>query len=900
MPDLLREVRTRLATLGLTAERETEIADELAQHLADRYTELRARGEIEAAAVEQVRAELAGSTDALAATERRPRNPEPPEPVGGEGTGYVLADLWRDLRYGTRSLRRTPGFTTVAVLTLALGIGATTAMFSVLNAVLLRPLPFPDPENLVSIYQTYDKAEGGIGSLSMAEFLELERDGRAFSSVATYVTPREGFSWMAGDRAERIFGTVVSADFFTTLGVHPIVGTAFQPGDDSPGAPMTAVLSYSFWRRRLGGDPSIVGRQLTIQGAPVTVLGVMPPGVWFPRGDAAELWLNETLETPTRLGPFGWHGIARLRPDVNATQRQAALDQVAARVRDRFPGGVERWTFVDRPLADQFTRGLRPALLVLMGAVVLVLLIACVNVTNLMLARATSREHEIGVRTALGASRTRIVKQLLTEGVLLAMFGGALGVVLAMWGVGVLIAAAPDSLSPLRDLSVSVDARVLAVAAAAAMGSVLLFGLAPALLGPGAAVTAIRESGRGGSEGPARRYLRSGLVAAEFAFSLLLLIGAGLLLRSLAKLRAVDTGLRADGVVTASIALPTAAYGTSAQVLSFHDRLLQEIRALPGVQTASASVGLPPDVFGSFTDFFVVGHPMPVGEFEPLGNDLSVDGDYFGTLGIPLRSGRIFDARDNTAKAPQTVIVSAELARQYFGGSDPINQRLSIGGTGPANEYTIIGVVGDVPYSGLAGGASAAIYFPFAQFAIGVSRSFSVVVRSATSPTEVAAALRTVVKRIDPQLAVAHFRTVRDLVDSSVAANRFRTILLALFAALALVLAAIGIYGVMAYSVGRRAREIGVRIALGAHPRQLYAQILREGLTVAGVGIAIGLAAALAVTRVASNLLFNVSATDALTFCLVPLFLIAIAALACIIPARRAAQVDPAITMVAD
>ena len=901
MPDWRSEIRTRLAPLGLTSKRETEIVDEVAQHFDDRFADLRARGQTEDEARAHVRAELADNAlaGALATTER----PAPRidiEPVGGSPSGHFLADLGRDIRYGLRSLSRAPGFSAVAALTLALGIGATTAMFSVFNSVLLRPLPFPEPQNLVSLYQTYDKAEGGIGSLSLAEYLELRSDGRAFSSLATYVSPRDGFSWMAGDRAERVFGTVVSADFFTTLGVHPMLGTAFQLGDDAPGAPMTAVLSYTFWQRRLGGDPSVVGKQLTIQGGPVTVLGVMPPNVWFPRSDVAEMWLNETLTTPTRQGPFGWHGIARVRSGVNTAQRKAALDQVAGRVRDRFPGGPERWTLVERPLADQFTRGLRPALVLLMGAVVLVLLIACVNVTNLMLGRAASREHEIAVRTALGASRARVVKQLLTEGVLLAMIGGIAGVVLAMWGVRVLIAGAPDSLSPLRDLGVSMDGRVLAVAAAAAMGSVLLFALAPALLGPVAAVNAIRESGRGSSEGPARRYLRSALVVAEFAFSLVLLVGAGLLLRSLARLREVDTGVRADGVVTASIALPKAGYGAAAGVLAFHDRLLGELRALPGVQSASVSVGLPPDVFGNSTDFFAVGHPVPVGEFAPLGENLSVDGDYFATLGIPLRGGRIFNARDNNANAPQTVIISAELARQYFSGSDPINQRLSIGGTGPANEYAIVGVVGDVPYSGLARGPSAAIYFPFAQFSMGVSRSFSVVIRSATSPTEVANALRTVVRRIDPQLAVAQFRTIRDLVDSSVAADRFRTTLLTLFAALALVLAAIGIYGVMAYSVSRRSREIGVRIALGAHSRQVYAQILREGLTVAGVGIAVGLAASFAMTRIVSKLLFGVSATNALTFCLVPLFLLCVAALASIIPARRAAHVDPAITMTVD
>jgi putative ABC transport system permease protein len=463
-----------------------------------------------------------------------------------------------------------------------------------------------------------------------------------------------------------------------------------------------------------------------------------------------------------------------------------------------------------------------------------------------------------------------------------------------------LIASAPDNLPMLRDLTVRVDGPVLAVAAAATMGSVLLFGLAPSLIGGPARTTAsIREAGRAGTDGRARRFARSALVGAEFAFSVVLLVSAGLLLRSLTKLQGVDTGIRAEGVITASIALPKAAYATSVEVLSFHDRLLAEVRAAPGIERASISVGLPPDVFGNQSDFFVVGHPVPAGGFAPIGDYLSVDGDYFATMGIPLRSGRVFDARDN-GQGPQTVMISAELARQFFAGTDPIDQRLSIGGTGPANEYRVVGVVADVPYDGLARGPSTTMYFPFDQFSQGPSRSFSVAIRSSQPEGEISGLLRTTLRRLDPELAAAKVRTARDLVDASVAAERFRTRLLSLFAIVALVLAAVGIYGVMAFSVGRRSREIGVRIALGAGRRQLYSQIVREGLNVAVVGVVVGLAAAAAVTRVVSKLLFAVSATDALTFSVVPLLLLGVAALASYLPARRAARVDPAITMVAE
>ncbi len=660
MPDWRAEIRARLAPQELSAHRETEIVEEWAQHLEDRYADLRARGQSDHDALAATRAELAAEVFADLAGSSRVADAG--APLGGEPSSrHFSADLWRDIRFGARSLRRTPGFTVLAALTLALGIGATTAMFGVLNAVLLRPLPFPHPENLVRLYATYDKAPGGVGSFSIADFLQVRDDGRGYSSIATSETPQDGFSILLGDRAERVFGTIVSADFFSTLGVHPLLGRGFERGDDAPGVPPTVVLSYGFWQRRLGADPAILGRHLEIQGTPAAVIGVMPPGVWFPRSDVAEVWLNETLTPPTRQGPFGWRITARIRPGVTAAQRQLALDQAAGQVRARFPGGPDRWTFVERPLMDQFTQGVRPALLILMGAVGLVLLIACVNVTNLLLARATTREHEISVRTSLGASRSRIVRQLLGESLVLAVLGGAGGVAIATWGMHALIAAAPESLSALRDLDASIDGRVLLLASVVSIGCALVFGTAPALMtAMGGTVLSIGQSTRGGTDGPARRRVRSALVGAEFALSLVMLIMAGLLIRSLAKLHSADTGVRADGVVTASIALPKARYATPAQVLAFHDRLVGQLRAARGITAVTASVGLPPDVFGNTSDFFPVRDPVPEGSFSPVGDYLCVDGDYFATLGVPLLSGRVFDTRDN-ANAPATVIISAQL-----------------------------------------------------------------------------------------------------------------------------------------------------------------------------------------------------------------------------------------------
>lgn len=901
MPDWRAEIRERLAPLRLLAHREQEIADELAQHLEDRYADLRARGSSDADAARTVREELAREPliPSLAGVEH-PMDDRDHQPLRATSAASVASSFWRDLRYGARALRKAPGFTAVATLTLALGIGATTAMFSVLNAVLLRPLPFPQPEQLVRLYGTYEKSSGGITSFSAADFLAMHADGRVLSSVAMYTVPSEGFSFVSGERAERVFGTVVSADFFKTLGVRPMLGRAFQPGDDADGAQPIVVLGYGFWQRRLGGDAGVIGKQLNIQGRPATVIGVMPASVWFPSG-RLEFWMNDNFATPKRRGPFGWAAIGRLNPAVSDAERRTVFDQVAAGIRTQFPGGPQHWTFVTHPLSQQFSGDLGPVLVMLMGAVVVVLLIACVNVTNLMLARATSRAQEIAVRTALGASRMTLVRQLLTESALLAALGGAVGVVLAIWGMSALLARSPNA-TMLHDLGVGLDGRVLAIAAVAAMGSVLLFGLAPALLGaPAIASGSMRESARGGTDARSRRRLRSGLVAAEFALSLVLLIGAGLLIRSMSKLRQVDTGVRTDGVVTASISLPNFRYVKPEQIIAFHDRLLGELRAVPGVGHASAAIGLPPDVFGSSSDFFVTSHPVAEGEFSPIAATLVVDGDYFAALDIPLRAGRVFDSRDNSSpNSPATVIVSSALAKKYFPTGDAVGQRLNIGGIGDANAYTIVGIVGDVRYEGVSSSSTIAMYQPFAQFPMGLSRSFSVVVQTPMAAIEVASSLRAAVRAIDPELAIAKVRTVHDLVNMSVADDEFRTALLALFALLALVLAGIGIYGVMAYAVGRRAREIGIRLALGARSRQVYALILREGLTVAVTGITTGIVLSFVATRVVSKLLFGVSATDSLTFATAPLVLLAIATVACIVPARRAARVDPAVTMRGD
>ncbi len=898
MHEWTAEIRARIAPLGLRPEREHEIAEELGQHLRDREEEMRARGTSDADALHCLREELgrAPLLDSLAHSARGHLAHIQPPP-GARSRASLASTLWRDIRYGARSLRKAPGFTTVAILTLALGIGATTAMFSVLDAVLLRPLPFAQPEQLVRIFNSYGAIAGNLQSLSNADFLALRADTRAYSAIASFRIPNDGFSYVTGDRAERVYGTVVSSSFFATLGIHPLIGRAFQNGDDAQGAPPTAVLSYAFWRRRLGGDPAIVGKAIKIQGRPTTVIGVMPATVWYPRGDRAELWLADNFGTPPRRGPFGLAVLARMRPAVGVAQRNAILSQIANGVRTQFPGGPDKWSFAQQPIAERFSAPLRPVLLVLMGAVVVVLLIACVNVTNLMLARATSREQEIAVRTALGASRAALVRQLLVEGALLAGVGGATGVLLAIWGVRVLASVAPDTLFVLRDVRANIDWRVLSPALVVTLGSVLLFALAPAIIGASSrAVGAMRDAVRGGTDAPGRRRLRGALVISEFALSLVLLVGAGLLIRSLSKLLAVDTGVRGDGVVTASVALPATRYPTMEQIGAFHDRLLAELRRRAGMERVSTSVGLPPDIFGSASDFFLTSRPPAAGEFSPLADVLAVDGDYFAALGIPLLSGRVFDARDH-ADAPGTVLISEALSRSYFPEGRPLGERLNVGGTGEGNAYTIVGVVRNVRYDGVSQAPSEAIYFPFVQGTMGTTPIFAIVARTKLSAGEVARLVRDAVHGIDPELAVANVRTARELVEKSVAADRFRTILFGLFAIVALALSAIGIYGVMTYTVGRRSREIGIRLALGARAGEIYRLVLREGLGVAAIGVGLGLFASIALTRAVSTMLYEVSATDAATLIAVPALLLSVAALACLVPARRAARVDPNVTM---
>lgn len=887
-----REIRQRLAERGWEPAREAEIVEELALHAEQRYAELIDAGVAEPEARRRVLAELpVHEPQARDLSRVTPRAVEPLPPGGAWGQ-RLFGSLWADLRHAVRLLRAYPTVSAIVMLTLALGIGANVAIFSVANAVLLKPLPFTQPEQLVRVFMQNRLFSEGWQSLSVGDFLALRDESRAFSSIAVYGAPTDGFAYRGADRAEQVFGVMATADFFTVLGVKPLLGRTFQPGEDTSSAERVVVLSHRFWQQRLQGDPSVLDRAISMDGESWRVIGVMPPDFWYPRGTVAELWGNLRVSTPTRRGPWGLQGIARLRPGLSAAQVEADMARVAELQRQRFPGGPKDWTYLPRSMRDDLVGGLRTMLWVLVAAVAMVLLIACANVANLLLARATARESEMAVRAALGASRWRLVRQQLCESLLLAGLGGALGLVLGYWGLRTFLTLGASYLPVLRDLTVDVDLRVLTAAAFVTLGTGLLAGLAPALLMSRAHLpSAAIDAGRSITEGRARRRTRGALVVAEIAVSLVLLVCAGLLLRSLVALQRVDVGLRTDHIVTMSLSLPQARYSPT-QVVALHDRLLGELRALPGVTQAGTTFGLPMGHLQDVCNFLPEHLTLAPGDQEPQAGFLRVGGDYFTMLGIPLIRGRLFDARD-TADAPPVVVVNEAFARKHFAGRDPLTSPgIRIGGSGPY--IPIVGIVGHVRYEGLQVEDEATMYATFPQDAM---RHLSLVLHAPGDVASIAEAVRRVVARLDPELAVMDVRTLEDVRAEAVGSPRFRTALLGLFALTALVLALIGIYGVMAFSVTQRTREMGVRLALGGTMRDVVLLVLGQGARLALAGVAIGLVAAFAATRLLASLLFGVTTTDPLTFVAAPLLLVAVALLACYVPARRAARVDPTVTL---
>jgi putative ABC transport system permease protein len=796
-----------------------------------------------------------------------------------------METLWQDLRYGVRTLLKKPGFTFIAVLAIALGIGANTAIFSVVNGVLLRPLPFKDPDTLARLYEENSEHSFFRQSATYPNFNDWREQNSVFEAMAAYVSGSTNLTGRA--EPERIQAAAVTADFFRVLRVDPILGRTIQPDEVKPGGPKVAVLSYRFWQSHYGGDPDITGQALTLDAEAYTIVGVMPREAQWP--STAELWIPVTLDLSQMGRRSQFLGvIARLNQGATWQQATTEMDAIGTRLAEQYPTPNKGWGVAVVPLTDVVVGDVRPALLVLLGAVGFVLLIACTNVANLLLARAASREKEIAIRTALGARRTRLIRQLLTESMLLAIAGGALGLLLALWAVDVLLSLSAGSIPRVQEINI--DARVLGFTLLVSLLTGAIFGLVPALQ---ASKTSLNESLKEGgrrSSGSSGHRVHSLLVISEIALSLILLIGAGLMVKSFQRLQQVNPGFNAENVLTARLSLPDVRYPQPINVASFTEQVIDRIAALPGVESAAAIANLPLGGNGWSNSFAIEGRPpLPPGEFIAADNN-RITPDYFRTMEIPLIKGRFFSERDG-ANSPAVIIVSETFARRFFHDEDPMGKRVIVHDGGPPRE--IVGIVGNVKHEGLDTDIRPMMYVPYAQ---NPNDTLNLVVRAGDPKLQVAA-VRSAVWEVDKDLPVANIRTMKELLAESVARSKFSMLLLTIFAGAALLLAVVGIYGVMSYSVNQRIHEIGIRMALGARGSDVLKLVVAQGMRLALIGVAIGLAGAFAMTRLMASLLYGVSATDPITFVVISSLLAGVALAACFVPARRATKVDPMIAL---
>jgi putative ABC transport system permease protein len=891
MPDWKQEIRERLAPLKLASTREAEIVEELAQHLDDRYAELSSGGVAPEGAYRTALAELRES-ETLQRELRRVERLVAQEPIalGTNRRRNMITDLWQDLRYGARMLLKNPGFTTIAVITLALGIGANTAIFSVVNAVLIRAFPYLQPDRLVIVWET---RRGEQNTVSPANFFDWQDQNSVFDGMAAYADTRVNFIGDGGP--EEIPAQRTTANLFSVLGVNALLGRTFAEEDGKPGQNNVAVISFGLWQSRFGGDPRVIGRKVILNAVERTVIGVLPPDVkWHVRkfsvtGQTAELWVPTiTNEMRQNRGRF-IGAVARLKPGVTLPQARAEMGAVAGHLAEQYKQFNLGFGADVVPLRKQFAGEIRLALLVLMGAVGFVLLIACANVANLLLARAATRRKEIAVRAAMGASRGRIVRQLLTESLLLSAMGGGAGLLLAKLGATALVSLSPPELGDFQNVEVS--APVLGFTFVVTLLTGVIFGLVPAFEASNVKLNdTLKEAGRSLMGSARSRRLRGALVVAEIALALTLLAGAGLLARSFVRLQGVGTGFNARNVMTMRVTLPRARYDQDAKIVNFFTQALERMRTLPGVEAAGAVNHTPFLGLGTQDGFSVEGRPKPPPGEPPYTTGICVtDQNFFGAMQIPLKRGRLFteqEVRENR----NVVVINEALARKYFPNEDPLGQRLS-SWTKP-NE--IIGIVGDAKHKELDKETGPMSYWPMAQYPYGY---MTFVMRTRGDATAVAAAARKVIQTLDPQQSVADVRALESLVGDSIARQRFNALLFSVFALVALLLSAGGIYGVMSYAVAQRAHELGVRVALGARSRDVLRLVIGQGMKLVLAGVAVGLVTSFSLTRLLRNLLFEVSATDPSMFVGVAALLAAVALAACYLPARRATKVDPLIAL---
>jgi predicted permease len=803
--------------------------------------------------------------------------------------------LIKDTRFAVRWLLKRPAFTAVAVLTLALGIGVNTAIFSAVDSVLLRPLPLKDPERVVAIWEH----SLGIGiarnEVAPANYFDLRNQTQSFEGVGAFGD--ESINLSGAGEPEHLEGQLVSANVFTLLGVQPALGRTFSPEEDQVGQHRVVVLSDALWQRRFNRDPAVINRNLMLNGESFTVVGVMPRGFFFPVRES-ELWIPWAMgpEQASGRGDHYLRVVARLKPGITAERAEADVQSLAARLSTMYPRTNEGLGFSVNSFHQDYVGDLRLPILVLFAAVGLVLLIACANVANLLLAQATTRRKEIAIRMALGAKRWAIARQLLIESLLLAIGGGLLGILGAIWGVEALSKLVPASLSKLE--AASINGRVFLFTLLTVVLTAITFGAVPALhaarANPGAT---LNEVGRDAGGGVSGRYLRRLLVISEVALAVVLLVGAGLLVRSFQRLRQVDVGFKPDNLLTMRVVLPMPKYLKAEVRATFYDELLQRVNEVPGVESAGVITFLPLSFSGMKFNFSVEGQAAPGDMKLPFALFRVVSPDYFRTLRIPLQRGRFFDAHD-ASDSPPVIVVNRRLAEQYWPGEDPTGKRLKIGPVDSPNPWaTVVGVVRDVRQSGLYGEQMFELYVPYAQDRRGFAAPRDLIVRTRGDAASVAGAVRQAVWAVDKDQPVSDVRTMDQVFVATISRERFQALLIGLFAALALSLACAGLYGVISYAVAQRTHEIGIRMALGAQPVDVLSLVLRQGMALTLTGLVIGIAVGAVATRVLSDMLYGVTATDPVTFIGVPALLLLVAFFACYIPARRATRIDPLVAL---
>jgi predicted permease len=819
-----------------------------------------------------------------------------------------MQTLFQDIRYGGRMLRKNVGVTVIVIIALALGIGANTAIFSVVNAVLLQPLPYPESDRLMFLSETTETQDEI--SVAYMNFTDWRAQNQVFDKLAVY--NRVSYNLTGAGDAERMLVAQTSADLFPILHVNAAIGRVFTNEEDKPGAAPVVVLSHALWQRRFGGQESIVGQSIILNTRSYTVIGVMPADFFFP--SRAEMWvpvgqLGGELAYQSRGNHPGLYGVGRLKPGVTPEQAHADLNRIAANLAQQFPDSNSGNGVKVQPLLEIFVSGVRRALWVIFAAVGFVLLIACANIANLLLARATGRRKEMAIRAAMGASRWRVARQLLTESILLSLVGGSLGLLMARWGITLILYVSPSAIPRSREIGLNWTVLLFTVGVSFITG--IIFGLLPALQSSQVDVQeTLKETGRGAS---GRNWLRSTLVVVEVGTTLVLLIGAGLLIRSFYQLQQVNPGFSHEQVTSFSVNLPAKKYESPDQRMQFFSRLLENLRSVPGVESAAATTGLPLGYNGWQTSFIVVGQPVPPPSQVPSMEATVVSPDYFKTMNIQVLRGRVFNDRDDRSHLAgrdlskvrkelvdsvgvNAIVIDEEFARHYWPNEDAVGKQVRLGGSDPENPLlTVLGVVRRVKMEGLAQDTNRVQgYMAFAQRP---SANMMLVVKTSTDPNQLVGSLREAVQSIDREQPIYGIRTLSEIRSESVAGERLNLTLLSLFAGIALLLAVVGIYGVMSYSVTQRTHEIGIRMAIGARPADVFKMVLGHGMKLAFIGVGLGLIGAFALTRLMATMLFEVKPTDATTFGIISGLLILVAVLACYLPGRRATKVEPTVSL---